>query len=463
MLRGAAIAPEAWRAALRAGLFGLVLVAPLPFGSVRPTAVLLLELCAAGLGMAAVLVLQHDPSGLPARARTLAGPALVILAVGLLQLVPVPTVWTRLVVPRTAAVRESVGQLLPETASTLAASSLDPTATRDALVRFVAYALILVVAAVAVQRPKHLRHAAWAIALAGALEGLYGSAEYLSGHQHVLGWAKRSLTDGASGTFVNPNHFAGFLAMTLPIAMALVLESARGLPAARHWRERLLCLGGSAGLGVVVGTLATALIWFGVILSYSRGGLAVALAAVALLGAWSGRASTRVRLLAALLVLPTLLLLWLEVQAPGERFVAQQEELLSLSGRLPVWVATLGMVPDYLLLGTGLGTFEAVFPLYQPAHVGGEWSHAHCDWLQSLVEGGPAVTLALVALLFLLLRRRGARRPLLGAAVCAGIAAVALHSLTDFSLRIPANAVLAACLAGLSCSPAAVDRARPAV
>jgi O-antigen ligase len=197
---------------------------------------------------------------------------------------------------------------------------------------------------------------------------------------------------------------------------------------------------------------AAGAIWAGIVLSYSRSGMAAALLASGFVlfhtTAWKRHA----RVLAVVLLLPTGLLLWQEIRAPGERYF-EQAEMVSLAGRLPVWRASLGMVPDYPVLGTGLGTFEGAFALYRPPEVRKLWNHAHNDWLQSLTEGGVVFFVAVLALLVFALRRRGRDPATLLALVPvhAGLLAMAMQSAIDFSLRIPANAALCACLVGLTC------------
>jgi len=244
--------------------------------------------------------------------------------------------------------------------------------------------------------------------------------------------------------------------MTLPFALGLALEGSRRLGPARTWRERLLRLNEPAGGLAALGAVATALIWIGVILSYSRSGLAVALTATGFfLFVATGRGRRRLpRLLPLALVLPTLLLLWQDVRSPGETFL-EREQVLTLSGRLPVWRATLRMVGDHPVLGVGLGTFEVGFLRYRPPS-DLNWAHAHNDWLQALVEGGPLLAASMALLLWLVLRPRragprfGGPGFLLHTGIQAAVLAIALHSFTDFCLRIPAHAVLLACLVGCS-------------
>lgn len=451
---------ESYRTALRYALLALLLLSPLPFGSVQPWAVLALELYAAGLGLFAVLLLRRDPEALPRKARRALVPAGILVAVGILQILPAPGGWTRLVATPTAEARRQIAEVLPEVGFGLAPQSLGPAATTDALLRLVAYVLVGVATVVAIRRSDHLRQTAVVLVASGAFQAFYGSSEYLSGHQHIFGYAKKYYDDVATGTFINRNHFAEYLALTLPLALGLALEGARRFSRG-DWRQRLLGLIEPAGTMVVAGAIGAALIWTGVVLSYSRGGLAAALAACAIVLLACGWRRKRAWLLAAALALPTVLLLARDVQAPGERFLAPEQELLRLGGRLPVWQATLRMVPDFLPFGSGLGTFEGAFELYRPESVRSTWEHTHNDWLQALVEGGPLVVAALVWLLWILVRRASpdspSRPPVLILCACAAILAAAIHGFVDFGLRIPAIAVLVACLVGMVASERGID------
>jgi len=54
---------------------------------------------------------------------------------------------------------------------------------------------------------------------AGLFQALYGSYEYLTGHQHIFGYAKRFYTDSATGTYINQNHYAGALELAVRYAL----------------------------------------------------------------------------------------------------------------------------------------------------------------------------------------------------------------------------------------------------
>jgi len=447
---------ERWRAALRCAVLAVLILSALPFGSVQPWAVLVLELAAAGLGLGALALLWVERAGPRRPTPSPLIPALVLLAIALVQLVPLPGSWAHGVAEPTQRARIDVGIAVPELAAAAAPLSLEPPATVDGLLRLLAYVLVGLAAAVALRTPAHLRQAALAIVLAGTFQALYGAAEYLSGHQHIFWYAKRAYADEASGTFINRNHFAGYLAMTLPFCLLLALGPPRRAAAGRSWRDRALALTQPSRLVSLGGALAAAVVWAGVILSYSRGGLAVALVVTGIV-AWQAKAGDRRRwIVLATLLGPALWLMWQEVKAPGARFVADGQEITSLSGRTPVWRSSLDILRDYPLLGSGIGTFEDAFILYRPSAVRLRWDHAHNDWLQVGTEAGlVGLGAALWLVLATLRRARGPSRPAADgrpyhACIGAAVTGAALHAVVDFGLRIPAIAVLAAVLAGMS-------------
>jgi len=206
----------------------------------------------------------------------------------------------------------------------------------------------------------------------------------------------------------------------------------------------------------VLGAFAVALVWTGVVLSFSRAGLAVAIAGTVVLLSLLSQRRRLAALVALLVLLPTVGLLWKEVRAPGERFVTTSDDLSSLGQRLPVWQATLTAMPDYWLLGSGLGTYGSVFLFYRHPETKKRWDHAHNDWIESTLEGGILTTACLIWILFSVVRAlyrstvESGSKASLAAASIAAILAIAIHSCVDFSLRIPAVALTAAFVIGAS-------------
>ena len=446
---------EAVASFVRGGLYAVLLVSPLPFGAVRGWSVASIEVAAAAIGMAALWIVHREPDALSPSARRLLLPAGLLILIGAAQLVPLPVTIRQWVAAPATELRDALTRVVPEAAGSLVPQSLSPPDTVDAVLRLCAYLLLGLAAAVAFRQRRHVRTAAIVIVCSGAFQALYGSVEYLSGHQHIFGYEKKYYLESASGTFINRNHFAGYLAVTLPFALAAWVDRPTR-STAEEWRHRVLHWLQPSGVKALLLGSASLPILIGIFLSYSRGGLAAALVGVAVLALMTGPSRKKYLAFGLAFLLPVAFLSWQELRAPGERFVSQATELPTLNGRLPLWQAGARMIPPHAAMGTGLGTFEPAFRLYHPAHLEKRLTHVHNDWLEALIEGGVGALLLLVWLAGGVWRavQRGlgpdTRRSSLAASILAGIAAIAFHSAIDFPVRIPANAVLLSILVGLA-------------
>lgn len=451
---------ETQRTVLRFALLALLLLAPLPFGSVQSWAVLGLQLYAALLGGLTLVILGRDPSQLSGRSGRMLGLFGVLLAIGCVQLIPMPASWTRWVVGPTADARAEIGILLPELAGTVAPPSIEPPATLDALLRLAAYLLIGLAAIVAIRTRAHVIQLAVVVTASGAFQALYGSTMYLSGDQRIFGYAKEFYRTEATGTFINPNHFSGYLAMTLALALAIALDRKRHDRPPKAWRFRIVALGESNALMRLAAIFAALVIWGGILLSYSRAGIVVGLIVTGLVAQSLTSGRGRVLFLSVVVLLPALWFVGQSVRPPGEQFLTPREEIVSIGGRMPVWSVAPKIVADYTALGSGLGTFEPTFSRYRPPELGWIWDHAHNDWIEATIEagviGGASLVLLLVWTIGRPRREDGFRRPetVLRLALAAAIIGVAAHSVIDFGLRIPALATLLAVLAGVRASGA---------
>jgi O-antigen ligase len=108
------------------------------------------------------------------------------------------------------------------------------------------------------------------------------------------------------------------------------------------------------------------------------------------------------------------------------------------------------IIKDFPLLGVGGGTFHIAFIPYQPFELRGFFDHAHNDYVEFGVESG-GVGLALLAAIVLLsvyyalriliVRRNRLARGMAFASLM-GVVALMIHSVVDFNLQIPANALM---------------------
>lgn len=431
---------------LELGLCALIVAAPLPFGAVGPRGRLALELGALVLTLAWTVMALRRPLPLPPRGALIA--VFGLLLIPAMQLVPLPRSVVGAVSPRAATLRQGLD---PVPADTL---SLAPQATASALRTGAALAGILLVAT-SVAAARGVGRIAAAALVSAVFQALYGLLVLASGHPVIWGTAKTAYLDSATGTFVNRNHFAGFLAATLPLSAGLVVARARA--ARERGRKRdgvVVALGpdGSRALLIALGLLVGLA---GLLLSFSRAGTALGLAAVVatLAVSWKGRRAYRVAAIVLLLAIAAIPLADLGAERLAQRYQTASDDLFAPGGRWTVWGDTARTIAAFPIAGCGFGAYTWVYPVFSSPEVRLHYTHAHDDPLQLGAEGGvPALILAGLFLAALVRAVRSSATALDEPAVIGaiyGLAALALHSLVDFDFHIPADAAIAMVLAGV--------------
>lgn len=305
------------------------------------------------------------------------------------------------------------------------------------------------------ERLAALRLAATVLVACGA-QALFGAWQSSRGTARVYGLGSEIVTT-PFGSYVNHNHFAGLVGMGALLAVGLALGLAR--------RAGAVSPGSLALFGLAAALLATQFA------SRSRGGLlAAAVGLAALIGlrhayAHHAPASARGRTLLLAGAAAAMMAFGLLAIPAGTR--AHLATLVvggrdgSAAYRLDIAADTLRLWAARPWLGSGLGAYADALPPLKRAHGDVRTTHAESDALELPAEAGLLGLLALAVLARAALRvahdqLQSTRDPLrkglaLGAA--GGLAALAAHSLVDFNLRLPANALVAMALLGLLAAP----------
>jgi O-antigen ligase len=397
------------------GLQLAIVLAPLAYGTVHPLPVLLLELAGFGLFAAALFAARRAPAEL-ARLRD---PLFVLgcagVGLGLLQVVPLPRAVLALVSPGTERLLTAAPAAGMPTVTWFPVSVV-PWHTERAVVWLAALAAWYGAVRLTVRGRRDTLALTRAVAAGALALAVLGIAQKLTGATQIywVGLARPAFF----GSLVSPNMAAGLLVLGTAACLALALRRNRASP---PW----------LAAGLVTSSAA--------VLTLSRGGIGV-LVFCLLFTAVGMRSTGRAagRGLAALTAGTLAFVLWVgAIEVVGELATLERDGA-TLNGRTEIWRAAVRMVPDFPLLGSGYGTFEAVFPVYATAPAKVRYTAAENEYLQAGLEGGLAgALLAALALAETLRRVRRAlvKRRAAGVALGAGLAALLVHMLVDFPLH----------------------------
>lgn len=400
------MAVERFDDGLAYAFIALVLAAPLCYGAVEDWAVFTLQFLLAMLALLWVVrkSLVHDDWSLKS---PLLLPALLMAGVALLQ--------------------------------TIALSSYRH-ASRQRFLYVVALALALWLCSNLFDDRIRTKRLVWTLVVFGALVALFAIAQYLTGTQKIY-WIRQPRDFGVIfGPYVNHAHYAGLMEMLAPFPIVLALSHRYDM-----------------GLRALL-AFAGALMGVSIFLSGSRGGLvafSIQLAFLAFVVLRTRQQVSRTKLLAvagSVVAVILALFAWLASAQIRDSFLALKDPTAHMVGgfRLQILRDSVAMFFERPLFGWGLGTFEFAFPRFQRFYSDFLVNFAHNDYLQLAVEAGVA---GLAILVFFFVRFVKAARSGLGRwsheslpaaklAALTGCIGIFVHSLFDFNMHVPANALM---------------------
>lgn len=432
-------------------------LSPWMFGSVQLWAQLI---CLAGAILAASLaVFLPAWSKLPTAAWGLMG----IVVLVLLQLVRLSPEVMTVLSPVSLELSNFFG-VVPSSFSTI---SLEPAATRSHLSTLIGVVLIYFAASRCVEKWMF----PWilvALTLNGVALSLLGIWQQQFSGNKIYGFIA-PFAAAPFGPFVCKNNAAGFLLSSLGAALGLVLTTLaarsqtegesylQSSPIRALFRSKLALFGIVSGIVIICGILS----------SMSRGG------SVAL---FAGVLSTSILVLrrkhvgSALVMLVVISIGSISLLVMAGDFVpvsnrvalAFDESRLAIDGRISIWRDCATIFRDFWMTGTGLGTFQGVFRVYDSNPDGIIASHAENFLVQLGCEGGlPILLLSLFVYIFqfraavnLLLKKR-AYETAIGTTWVFVLTTQFIASCFDFGLYIPAVIYQLTFVVGLCSSVAA--------
>jgi hypothetical protein len=347
------------------------------------------------------------------------------------------------------------GPLYPRTSI-----SADPYSTRLFAIQLMALVFVVLLLLHYLSTKVRLRRLMYLIIGVGLASAVFGIIRHHL--QTSPGFGLPALgTDGRSfGQFINRNHFAVLMEMSLGLTLGLIVAEI-------GWRRRRFVL-------LTIG----AFLWIAIIYSSSRGGIVAALCQLFFVGAFLGpqrgvardddnsRWRRTEKLVGGVVMRAFLIVCLIGMLIYGVSWIGGEDVVSNLqlavtdfsqqqmgnnvnSSRREIWSASWQMFKAHPIVGTGFGGYWIGITRYHHASGRITPQQAHNDYLELMASGG--LFACALGIWFVINVVKSARRGLgstdtdsrgacLGA--LAGIFAVAIHSFFDFGLHITINAVV---------------------
>lgn len=456
-------------------MLGLLVWAPLPLASHRGWALALLSLALCGLLLFVLAtawvagVSPVHPSG------SQAGAAVPWLPLALLG------AYCTLVAL----------QLLPWGGAPL---SVDPFSTQSYLLACSAYTAAFALVTLLARSEERLRWLMLTIVGSGVLQACIAAWLFSRREGYEFLFMKFPAGDRATGTFASFDHLAGYMQLCLAMGLGLLLAGVgKARQAGEGWRGNMVQLLQFFMSGKMLVRLLLVTMVIALVLTRSRGGNGAFFIALTLTGALVAWRSLQLRKM-ALIVVTSMLVVdvfvvgqWvgldkvisrmertaITVQQAEARQEALEERGLNLRREETLEERLLGagyaldMLRERPWLGFGGGSFYIAFPRFKGEHPLGFYDHAHNDYVEVATNTGLlglGLLLSLCAAAFWrAVRTLDDGHPALARGMAAGVVmaiiSLALHSVVDFNLQIPANALTFTCILALAwCLPARSKR-----
>ncbi|MDP2922078.1 MAG: O-antigen ligase family protein [Candidatus Omnitrophota bacterium] len=317
-------------------------------------------------------------------------------------------------------------------------------------VKFISLAALFYIVVNFITSREEIKKIINAILITAAIITAYGVFQY-TGVFDKAWWDNPAFL---SATYVNHNHFAGYIELAIPLCLGILLAEKD-----KDKKLFFLCL--------------FLMLSSGFLLSMSRGGWLSLTTGMVFMGISmfrKGKSRIMFFILAGLLITASLFIFKIADSGVLFKRISSYREL-DLSGRLEIWKGTLGIIKDNLLFGTGPGTFIYNFPKYRPAGLNMFVNYAHNDYMQAASEMG-VFSMCVMIFAILAVIRKGIRtsgiahtpfNTWISIGLTAGVLSVAIHGLADFNFYIPANALLFTVFSGLILNISSRNEAIPRI
>lgn len=356
--------------------------------------------------------------------------SLLLILFPVIQLIPLPSLFLKVVHPGISGLLEMPSDLGPSFHSI----SIYPYATEIEIIRLATFLLVFSMTAYGIDGKDGIKRVMKVLSVFGFSLAIFSIIQHATWNGKIYWFRELSQGGTPFGPFVNRNHFAGLVGMIVPLSLGLAFSEQK--------EKKVLYI------------FLTVFMTLSLFFSLSRGGIisffaGISVFSIIIINKW--KSTRRLLPLFVFIVILLLYLLYLGIDPVIERFYKTD---ITTEQRLVVWKASLPLIRDFLVMGSGLGTFQHIFKPYKP-DIPGYWDHAHNDYIELLVEAGIIGFIAVAVFVFFILRglfkvdvkRNGIY---LKTAIISSIVTMLTHSFFDFNLHIPSNAIVFSIVLGLA-------------
>lgn len=466
---------------IESGLIFLLIFTPLAFGTVHTWSITIMELIVLFLflvwifkilfGASNAEVITKNPKELSNsfsfRNNLLLLSIILFLILLLFQLIPLPPDILKIVSPETYKIYseylpyEWPAQLSNPSSRDLFSQwktlSIYPYATKTGLFKVLVYSIIFLLITSTISTKKQIKRFIKTIIFMSFLLALFGIIQKLTWNGGIYWFWKPEYGGDSFGPYVNKNHFAGYMIMVIPLTIGFLIFKLNEYSSASSdssfskriaENEKVIAKTGLLIFFIII--IISALF-----LTLSRGGIMSFLVSMVFLGIGltimrRGRKKLWIGLMLALLLIISLD--WFGMEPIAKRLGSLQQITREEphNPRLEIWKDTLRISRDFPILGTGFNTFSHIFPKYKNLDRQLKFIYTENDYLQLLSETGLiglAIALSFLVIFFIkTIKTWYGRHDIYVKSLVLGgltsLVAILIHSLTDFNLHIPANALL---------------------
>ncbi|MBN2183173.1 MAG: O-antigen ligase family protein [Sedimentisphaerales bacterium] len=383
-------------------------------------------------------------------------PLVLFLILIIFQLIPIPAWIVGSISPNTAELKRELLDDLKYTDAALNTMTISfyPHATKHDLRLVLALAGVFVVVLNVFHRPEQIKRLLRTIALIGALIAFIALAQNLFGNNKIYWFISKKYYKGYSGPFVNRSHYGQFINLSIGATLGFVMVK---LHEVFHNKKVTLptvfeyfCSNSAIWLWPFLAFVGagTATIF----ISLTRGGMIsmlIAMGFTTLLISSKRQLRSNGWTMVTIALIAFTCILYIGFDAVYNRLATLRDLHDAGAVRLQMLKDTTTAWSKFPLLGTGLGTYSVVYPMFDHSTITALATHAENEYAQVSEETGLIGLILLIIFAAIIgfhffrnIRRSG--QPVCSAAygLGFGLMAILIHSFCDFGQHLPANAYL---------------------